>query len=552
MTTSAGPELQELIDREQIRELKARYWRFVDTEDWDRFRQVLADDVHFELPGGDPVEGSERFTAFVRTATEGCWKAHQGHMPELTFVSPTEAHGVWVLNDYKQWPSESASDERRGFRGYGHYRETYRKVGDDWKIAWLTVTYIRMDPLYPDPLPDTILGAPEIDLRGAPSRADEFDQAEERMIAQAPLQALVDREAIKQLKARYFESVDAQDWETFRALFADDARFELPNEAPIDGADAFVEFVRNGLSGARSVHHGHNVEIKLTGPTEACALWVLNDYVEWPPDPDTGVRRGMEGFSRYEETYRKLDGDWKIATWRLRYGRIDPLPREPLPDKFLGARAGLRADEDRAQSERARTGYQLFDRSSSSSDRGPAKPPDLIVQELLDREAIVQLKARYFRLVDARDWAGWRELFTDDCRIDLLPGVVIEGADNYVAAVREMVVNLISVHQGHMPIVMIDSPTNAHGTWSLFEYLEFDSDPQTRERRGRKGYGHERETYRKVNGQWKIASMHLSYLRMDPLPRKPLPERVLGRPSEHLELSLSAARRAQEHAAARS
>ena len=33
---------------------------------------------------------------------------------------------------------------------------------------------------------------------------------------------------------------------------------------------------------------------------------------------------------------------------------------------------------------------------------------------LLEIEAIKQLKARYCRLLDTKDWQGWRDLFSDD------------------------------------------------------------------------------------------------------------------------------------------
>ena len=38
--------------------------------------------------------------------------------------------------------------------------------------------------------------------------------------------------------------------------------------------------------------------------------------------------------------------------------------------------------------------------------------------ELADIEAIRQLKARYFRTLDQKDWEGYREVFTDDVVVD--------------------------------------------------------------------------------------------------------------------------------------
>jgi hypothetical protein len=159
------------------------------------------------------------------------------------------------------------------------------------------------------------------------------------------VQQLIDLEALRRLKARYFRFLDDQDWDGFRELFTDDAHFELMGADPIDGADAFVAFTAQALRGARTVHHGHTPELTVDGPTEAHGMWVLADYVEWPSDAVPPVRRGIKGYGRYEETYRKHDGAWKIASWRLQYQRMDPLPREPLPGEILGGPDLLREGE---------------------------------------------------------------------------------------------------------------------------------------------------------------------------------------------------------------
>ena len=46
---------------------------------------------------------------------------------------------------------------------------------------------------------------------------------------------------------------------------------------------------------------------------------------------------------------------------------------------------------------------------------GSDTPHQVTVQMLWDIEQIKQLKARYFRLLDAKDWDAFAELFTDDC-----------------------------------------------------------------------------------------------------------------------------------------
>ncbi len=58
---------------------------------------------------------------------------------------------------------------------------------------------------------------------------------------------------------------------------------------------------------------------------------------------------------------------------------------------------------------------------------------------LLDIEAIKQLKARYCRYLDTKDWQAWRGLFADDFLSDTSPagGKVIRGADEFVAFTRK-------------------------------------------------------------------------------------------------------------------
>src|SRR5271163_4832520 len=54
-------------------------------------------------------------------------------------------------------------------------------------------------------------------------------------------------------------------------------------------------------------------------------------------------------------------------------------------------------------------------------------------------EAIKQLKARYCRYLDTKDWAAWRSIFTDDFLSDTSEagGKLIAGADDFVAFTRK-------------------------------------------------------------------------------------------------------------------
>jgi uncharacterized protein (TIGR02246 family) len=132
-------------DLEAIRQLKARYFRTMDTKDWDGMRQVFTADVMMDTTesGGGLVTGADEFLAFLREALDGATTVHQGHTPEIELTSETTATGIWALNDIVIWPNGMRLD------GYGHYHETYVKDPDGWRIASSKLTRLHTDFVMP-------------------------------------------------------------------------------------------------------------------------------------------------------------------------------------------------------------------------------------------------------------------------------------------------------------------------------------------------------------------------------------------------------------------
>lgn len=141
------------------------------------------------------------------------------------------------------------------------------------------------------------------------------------------LQWLVDLEKIKRLKAKYFRCVDMQDMDGFGSCFTVDARLEFDFAPPpegggkvdslvLDGREALVEFWGTTFSTARSVHHGHMPEIDIHSETEASGVWAMEDIIEYPDST-------IQGYGHYNETYRKVDGEWLIASLHLTRLRME-------------------------------------------------------------------------------------------------------------------------------------------------------------------------------------------------------------------------------------
>ncbi len=122
-----------------------------------------------------------------------------------------------------------------------------------------------------------------------------------------------DIEAIKALKARYFRTMDTKDWEGMRQVFTDDVEMDTTSAGGglLSGADEFMEFLKEALGDAITVHQGHMPEIEVTGEFTATGIWALNDIVIWP----NGMR--LDGYGHYHETYAKQDGQWRISSSRL-------------------------------------------------------------------------------------------------------------------------------------------------------------------------------------------------------------------------------------------
>ena len=131
---------------EAIRRLKARYFRLMDTKDWDGMREVFTDDVVIDTAeaGGQVARGADEFMAFLREALGDAVTVHQGHMPEIDLTSETTATGIWALNDIIIWSSGMRLD------GYGHYHETYEKSDGEWRIKSSKLTRLHTDVTMPE------------------------------------------------------------------------------------------------------------------------------------------------------------------------------------------------------------------------------------------------------------------------------------------------------------------------------------------------------------------------------------------------------------------
>ena len=129
--------LQQLSDFEEIRTLKHRYFRGIDTADFALLEGLFADDIAVDYQGGNyrvKLQGRADMLEFLANSFHSDAVAmHLGHMPEITLTGENSADGIWYLQDI------FISLERMNHTiGTAIYKDTYRRQDDGWKIARTT------------------------------------------------------------------------------------------------------------------------------------------------------------------------------------------------------------------------------------------------------------------------------------------------------------------------------------------------------------------------------------------------------------------------------
>ncbi|MDX3074140.1 nuclear transport factor 2 family protein [Streptomyces sp. MI02-7b] len=139
-SASNAATVQRLADIEDIRQLKARYFRSIDSKQWSQLAALFTPhptiDVSVKYHSGKEL--AEKTAALLGDAPT----AHQGFLPEIT-VNGDRATGIWAMEDYVSFPA--GSSYKNGFHGYGEYHDTYQRIHGHWYISSTVLSRFRVD-----------------------------------------------------------------------------------------------------------------------------------------------------------------------------------------------------------------------------------------------------------------------------------------------------------------------------------------------------------------------------------------------------------------------
>jgi hypothetical protein len=144
-------EIERLGAVEAIRCLKARYFRLIDTKQWEDLRAVFCSDLRIVTPDGKVwMEGGDAYAASLKFGLTDCVSCHQGFTGEIDVIDADNARGIWAMQDIIEWTDRHPREGWKAIVGRGNYHETYRREDGAWRIATLSLTRLRLDITWPE------------------------------------------------------------------------------------------------------------------------------------------------------------------------------------------------------------------------------------------------------------------------------------------------------------------------------------------------------------------------------------------------------------------
>ena len=128
-------EVQQLKDVQAIKELKSKYFRALDTKNWDELETTMTPNISTAYSNGKLVfHGPKEITNYFKESMPDTEiTLHQGHNPVIWFESDTVAYGKWYLQDNLIF-AEGNPYCGTQIQGSAIYTDKYVKVDGQWLI----------------------------------------------------------------------------------------------------------------------------------------------------------------------------------------------------------------------------------------------------------------------------------------------------------------------------------------------------------------------------------------------------------------------------------
>lgn len=122
-------DVTRLLDLEEIRLLKHRYFRAIDTKDWSLVESCFVPAATASYPQQECANRDAIIAFLSSSMTPDLVTMHHGHHPEIT-LDGDSATGVWYLHDKVFAPAFDFALE-----GAAVYTDRYQRTDDGWRMT---------------------------------------------------------------------------------------------------------------------------------------------------------------------------------------------------------------------------------------------------------------------------------------------------------------------------------------------------------------------------------------------------------------------------------
>lgn len=129
---------------------------------------------------------------------------------------------------------------------------------------------------------------------------------------------VTDEESIRLVLARFIQLRDDKRFDEWVDCFHEDGTFEYTSKRLV-GRQAIRDDVAGLLAGDRGKHLCANSAIRVEGETAE----VSSDFVKLNPVEGGGNRYELVVAGRYEDRFERRNGEWRIASRRVRIMGLD-------------------------------------------------------------------------------------------------------------------------------------------------------------------------------------------------------------------------------------
>lgn len=142
MAKSLEQRIQELEDRDAIKELTARYCWHVSHGEGEQVAKLFTDDGVLDVPGAanGPVRGMEALLKFYRSSVKVPEAAIPFIQNHIIHVNGDEAHGTCGIEARFERNGESVT-------AAGYYEDKYRRVSGQWRFVERKIFFHHVVPL---------------------------------------------------------------------------------------------------------------------------------------------------------------------------------------------------------------------------------------------------------------------------------------------------------------------------------------------------------------------------------------------------------------------